>query len=532
MNSAVYKKQSYQRNFTHTETILNVSCPHCFSNSYKKAGLNKQNKQQYKCKDCTKVFITDYERKILNYPEQCSFEDDIWTSEYLGLSILPYTKGSSSGAKCLNFSEIQYDWLKHYAKKYIKYVANTRTWGSLIDYLVNFRGFSNFLAEIRFSGEIEDINRELIIEYLNHLKKRKLSYTSFTHRLSILASLFELGTINNWFDVTSHLIRKEDYPKKSRSLPRYLPEDVIQQLNQHLDKVPEPIMRMVLVIQECGLRVGELCLLPLDCLKKDEKGRYRLQFIRWKMKQEDIIPISVELAEVIKEQQQYIKNYFGDKFSYLFCSRKRAKEFHPIPEVIASRAFINSLKKLAEECEIRDRSGKIWNFQSHQFRHTVGTRMINNGVPQHIIQRYLGHQTPDMTSVYAYIFDETLRKKIEKYHESTVVNFQGETVDLEETILSSNDDLEWFKKNVQARALEHGYCARPKLLGDCDISGFDGCYNCPHWRTNKSFLPILKNTLERTKNVLEKAQNCGWQLQVHKNTPIKENLEKVIKTLE
>jgi hypothetical protein len=92
--------------------------------------------------------------------------------------------------------------------------------------------------------------------------------------------------------------------------------------------------------------------------------------------------------------------------------------------------------------------------------------------------------------------------------------------------------LEWFKKTVQARALEHGYCARPKLLGDCDIPGFDGCYNCPHWRTNKNFLPVLKDTLERTDNVLNKARNCGWELQVKKNEPVKANLEKVIKSLE
>jgi hypothetical protein len=137
-----------------------------------------------------------------------------------------------------------------------------------------------------------------------------------------------------------------------------------------------------------------------------------------------------------------------------------------------------------------------------------------------------------MTQVYAHIFDETLRKEIDKYHESRVVNFQGENVKLEETILSSNDDLEWFKKNVQARALEHGYCARPKVLGDCDIPGFDGCYNCSHWRTNQNFLPILRDTLERTKKVLEKARNCGWELQVKKNEPIKHNLEQVIKSLE
>lgn len=71
-----------------------------------------------------------------------------------------------------------------------------------------------------------------------------------------------------------------------------------------------------------------------------------------------------------------------------------------------------------------------------------------------------------------------------------------------------------------------------KVLGHCDIPGFDGCYNCPHWRTNKNFLPILQDTLDRTNKVLEKARNCGWELQMNKNEPIKHNLEKVIKSLE
>ena len=137
-----------------------------------------------------------------------------------------------------------------------------------------------------------------------------------------------------------------------------------------------------------------------------------------------------------------------------------------------------------------------------------------------------------MTQVYAHIHDHTLRKEIEKYHETRVTNFQGETITLEETILSADLDLEWFTKNIQARALEHGYCGRSKLLGNCDISGFDCCYNCPHWRTNYNFLSILKDTLDRTSKVTEKVRNCGWELQVNKNEPIQHNLAKVIASLE
>lgn len=113
---------------------------------------------------------------------------------------------------------------------------------------------------------------------------------------------FETGIINDWFQVPSCLVRKEDYPKQVRALPRYIPEEVMKQLNQHLDALPEPVIRMTLVVQECGLRIGELCQLPLDCLKHDGEGQWRIQFMRWKTKTEDSIPISQELAKVMQEK--------------------------------------------------------------------------------------------------------------------------------------------------------------------------------------------------------------------------------------
>ncbi|MBD2778218.1 tyrosine-type recombinase/integrase [Iningainema tapete] len=466
-------------------------------------------------------------------PTEILMAKDIWHASELGLKSLVYRKQYT-----LNFSKIQQEWYKKVAKKFVLFSASSKRFSTIRVYILVLNNFSDFLTKYYSTTDLSTLDRSVIVDYLLFLNEKKFG-SGFKHRvLSLLKTFFDIGVINEWFSVPPHLIRPEDFPKLSKSLPRYIPESVMIQLNQHLDALPEPVMRMVLVIQECGLRVGELLQLPVDCLKQDTKGNWYLQFMQQKMSKEHIIPISSELAAVIIEQQKYIQGHLGKNFEYLFCSRSQSStkksfyDFRPKPSVMGYRSFMKFLKILAEDFDIKDNSGKRWNFETHQFRHTVGTRMINNGVPQHIIQRYLGHETPAMTAVYAHIYDETLRKEIEKFHSSRVVNIFGEVVELEETVLSSNDDLEWFKKNVQARALEHGYCARPRMLGDCDIPGFDGCYNCPHWRTNKNFLPILKSTLERTNNVIKKAQNCGWELQVNKNTPIKENLELVIKTLE
>lgn len=56
--------------------------------------------------------------------------------------------------------------------------------------------------------------------------------------------------------------------------------------------------------------------------------------------------------------------------------------------------LIKNLNTLAESANILGPDGSVYHFTYHQFRHTTATRMINNGVPQHIVQRYLGHETP------------------------------------------------------------------------------------------------------------------------------------------
>ncbi|MEC4817987.1 MAG: tyrosine-type recombinase/integrase [Scytonema sp. PMC 1069.18] len=505
-----------------------IVCYYCDSHQYVKRGKQQlSQKRRYKCKNCGRYFTEgNIDKKLVPYQD---LSEDVWDATTLGFPPLPHSQ-----YKKLIFHNIKQDWLKEFVKQFILYQGTSKEFGTLRAYISSFNVFSKFLDLQYPSVTIEDVNRPLILDYLKYLNNRK-SQTVKIHRLSTLNLFFKTGVINEWFRVTEHIIRKEDFPKETRRLPRYIPDEVIKQLNKHLDALPESVMRMLLVIQETGMRISELCLLNFDCLKQDGKGGWLIQFFRWKMKKEDIIPVSDELAVVIKEQQNYIRENLGNNFNYLFSGRKqqcKGYDFIPKPTVMGYDSFRNFLKRLVSDFEICERSGKPWKFQTHQFRHTVGTRMINSGVPLHIIQRYLGHETPEMTMRYAYIHDETLRKEVEKYHESRVVNFQAETVELEKTILSSDEDLEWFKNNVQARALEHGYCARPKVLGDCNLTGFDGCYNCPHWRTNQNFLPVLKDTLERTNKVLKKAQDCGWTLQINKNKPIQENLQKVIKSLE
>jgi hypothetical protein len=194
-----------------------------------------------------------------------------------------------------------------------------------------------------------------------------------------------------------------------------------------------------------------------------------------------------------------------------------------------SSSFIDYVKRLADKFNICDSTGKRWNFQTHQFRHTVGTRMINNGVPQHIVQRYLGHDSPHMTSVYAYIHDSTLRKAIDQYLGTKVVDINGEVIQSIASELDNDSELQWLKKKVLAETLSNGYCGLPAQL---TCSKGNACLTCSDFRTTIEHLDQHKQHLERTNQVLEVAQSNGWERQIQVNQNVKNSLEKIIATLE
>lgn len=519
-----------QKTFTEPKQrfVHGVVCRKCNSYKCSKCGRSHSGKQKYRCSQCGYRFIENPGRKHYGY--NLPLGDDVWDAKELGVKIRLYSTRSK-----FVFTRIKQPWLKKLAKKFIKFRAATRAFGTLDSYMTGFNIFSEFLAENYpdITG-IKNVNRELIIEYIHYLNRQDFKPQTTISRLGAIKLFFEDGNINGWFKIPPHLIRVEDYPKSQKALPRYIPEEVVKQLNQHIDKLPEQLMRMVLVFQECGLRIGEVLTLTFDCLRQDSQGDWFLFITRYKMKKEQNIPISRELVAVIQEQQQYIRDNLSQDFHYLFCGRKKGatsrEHYYPEPKVMTPESFSIYINRLAEEGDITDSNGKTWRFQSHQFRHTVGTRMINNNVPQHIVQKYLGHESPTMTMRYAHIHDQTLKKEIAKYHDTRVVNIAGEVVESITPELDNDLDLHLLKKKVLPQALPNGSCGRPIALGECPHA--NACLTCGDFRTTIEFLDQHKTQLEETKKIIKSAEEKGWERQAEMNKRVENNLAKIINTLE
>lgn len=243
-----------------------------------------------------------------------------------------------------------------------------------------------------------------------------------------------------------------------------------------------------------------------------------------KSKKEHIIPlINKKVVSAIQAQQKLIREQWGSACPYLF-----PKIGSPILPFKA-KVFTAKLNKWAVEKDIRDSTGKLYHFQSHQFRHTVGMRLINDDIPLVVISRLLGHSWLTSTQIYAYKKADVLREELERVaRKRKIVNNLGEVVTASTT--STDPVIQITRKGIRGQTLPIGGCGRPVISGDCEHA--NKCLNCPFWLTSTEDLPGLKAFYGRAIHLRKKALELGNQIVVKNQERIIPNLALRIEKLE
>jgi hypothetical protein len=154
--------------------------------------------------------------------------------------------------------------------------------------------------------------------------------------------------------------------------------------------------------------------------------------------------------------------------------------------------------------------------------------MINQGVPQHIVQAMLGHASPMMTARYAHIHDATVRAAFDDYQQRRV-GIHGQRLVFDP--LAPTSDAEWVKHNLArvAASLPNGYCGRPPQQ-DCPHP--NACLTCPDFQTTPQFLAIHRRQRDGTLELLTAAEQAGNLRLADNHRQVATNLERIIDTLE
>ncbi len=156
-------------------------------------------------------------------------------------------------ARRLDFTNIKQRWLKNAVKTYIKYSLATHPFSTCKAKLVGLKRFSWFLESNYSQAKSTNINRVIIVDFLVYLKSN-FSSSTCQGTLCHFKVFLELCQREKWLTLPSDaIIYKEDFIKRTKGLPQYIPNEVLNQINDSLKDAPPQLRRMVMVLQESKL---------------------------------------------------------------------------------------------------------------------------------------------------------------------------------------------------------------------------------------------------------------------------------------
>src|SRR6266702_378490 len=277
--------------------------------------------------------------------------------------------------------------------------------------------------------------------------------------------------------------------------------------------LPCPYQRTALLIARwSGARRDEIRRLSIDCLDSYPDGTPRLRIPAGKTKRERMIPLHEEAATAIREIQALRctedrglrDTQTGVETRYLFLHLGRLYSYYYL--------FEQALQHACEAAGLLDGQGKH-TIHAHRLRHTVGTQLAERGAKLHTIMKVLGHTSVSMTLVYAQISDREVLKDYQAVlgPGATLAGPFAETLQSGELPAASVD---WLKSNWLKTELELGRCLRLPQEGPCEC---DLYLTCAKFVTTPAYAPRLRRRLCIEQELIEDAQDRGWQREVERH---------------
>jgi integrase len=450
---------------------------------------------------------------------------DYWDAGRLGIS-------ARRGRGTARFGGISQPWLRDPVKRWSRFRLATGCAFTTIDAgALALTRFSRFLAARQPQArDASAITRPVLEDYLSWLVTQGYSAPTRALSLSMIRVFFDACHRHGWLPglAANATIYVEELPFHHDQIARFIPEFVMAQLEsgEALAKIPFTTTRnLVVVMIETGLRGGDACSLPFNPVLTDSSGWPCLRFEAVKVRAEQLIPLSAKAAAAIGAQQDYVRERWPAGSPWLFPGITGNEDGS---KPYSHSAFSQQLRRWQRVIGLRDEAGQPVTVTGHQFRHTLGTRLINSGVPQHVVQRLLGHASPHMTSHYAKVHDATIREAFDRY-QAQRVNISGQRIGYDPDAPTAS--AEWVKHNLNRirDSLPNGYCARPAQQ-DCPHP--NACLTCPDFQTTPVFLEIHRRQATTNRTLIAQADAKGQQRLADNLRRVQANLDRIIPALE
>ncbi len=366
--------------------------------------------------------------------------------------------------------------------------------------------FGRFLADVDPGlRSLADLDRQRHIEpYLNSVARALNSkngepITSADQSRRILTVSSFLSDITEWGWVDApprRLVFRSDIPRLPKPLPRYLPLDVDRRLGEALEGSEFRLAADALLLaRACGLRIGELLDLELDCVHEVPGNGAWLKVPLGKMDTERMVPLDDETVTLIdritatrSEGRAFFHPRYGRPAQFLFTHHGRR---------LGQQALRLELDRAA-------RVAGVGHVTPHQLRHTFATVMVNAGVSLQALMALLGHVSAEMSLRYGRLFDTTVCAEYERAldHAKTHIG------PLPAQRIAVTGDGDWRDAPLIKTKLAGGYCLRSPAQGSCAYANI--CEYCPTFHVDANAVAVLTAQRDDTEALVTDADARGW----------------------
>lgn len=219
--------------------------------------------------------------------------------------------------------------------------------------------------------------------------------TSTARRASALRGFYKFLMLEKIIDKNPTM--DIEVPKRTRALPKLLTMDEIDLLISSAGDTRNAtrLRAMIELLYASGLRVSELCELPMTAILGDKL------LIHGKGAKERMVPIH-DTARATLDKWLALRD--DDKSKYVFPSN--AKSGH-----ITRDGFFKILKKCAVLSGIDPKR-----VSPHVLRHSFASHLLAGGANLRAIQTMLGHEDISTTQIYTHVAPEHLCDTVRTHH--------------------------------------------------------------------------------------------------------------------
>jgi integrase len=326
------------------------------------------------------------------------------------------------------------------------------------------------------------------------------------------------------------LFRPEDKPRltNQKAEDMVLEDAVISSIAERAELLARPrpdglgdlqAFHALMLLIRTGRRVNEVLMMDFEPLLPllrpggstgegtatgvdDFVARLRYQQTKIESAQNSTIPVDAEVVSIIRAQQQYAREFMtargnavrDPKYLFLRVTQNR-NGLHSYPMGTLHLHLVELTRRLG----ITDSTGRQVDInRTHRFRHTAATNLLNAGVPLHVVMRYFGHVSPEMTLHYAVTLSRT--------HEEEFLKYKKVTSDGRVTPVDGSDLYDLIQLDRRAdRILPNGWCTLPPKQF-CDKG--NACLACPKFVTDATHAPELRRQAEQTQRLIATRQEA------------------------